>query len=422
MTTNNSLSSRDKFLNMEKTLNSLFFERSEMIKYIMLCLATSSNMIVIGKRGTAKTKVFQTVSDMIKLDDPVVETTQPFKDIMDIPHSEFEAYVQLRIDAATKSLNSPKTKKFFEVGINAYTIPDELFGPLDISALKQGVYRRVIANFAPNSLMCFLDELFKGKDQTLNSLLKFVLERKYFVNGVEETAKTKYFFGASNEFGGKDKLAPFEDRFQVWMPAYYLEDDSNFIDLMKLNCDGFPSYPKEVITLSELEQIEKEVNAVKVTDETLKGLLDVRKKFKDANIDISDRTFCRMIPLIKYAAWYDGRVETTSDDLEIIWVSCWDHNPDMAGEIAKTKQIIQSVIGQEREDLIAIQDRAYAVNKEAATDPDLNGTIIKLQSIKKDLVERVVKTTNQTVKEDVLRAVNNVLVLLSGMAQAKRPK
>lgn len=382
MTTQNS-SLRDKFLNVENTLNSLFIERQEMIKYIMASLAIDGNMIMVGKRGSAKTKIVQTLAELIHVD---------------------------RTDI----------RKFFEVGINAYTIPDEVYGPMDIGALKQGKYVRVDENFGPNSLINFFDEIFKGKDQTLNTMLKYILEKKYSVNGLEKNAVVRWFFGASNEFGDKSKLGPFEDRFNCWLPAFYIEDDDNFMKLLEMNVDGFPSYQKGIIDIAEIDAIQAEVKAVRVSKETIVALKDVRKKFFGNNNEVSDRTFCRILALLKYSAWYDGRTETTSDDLEIMWVSCWDHTADMKGEIAKTKQIIQSVIGQEREDLIAIQDKVEGMIKTAATDTDLKGTVRMLNSIKKDLTERKIKKTNEKTREEVLRTINNVIVLLSGMAQRQK--
>ena len=89
--------------------------------------------------------------------------------------------------------------KYFEYLLTRFTEPNELFGPVDIAAFREGRYTRRLENMLPTAEIVFLDEIFKSNSAILNSLLHVINERK-FQNGPEVVQVPLIsLFAASNE-------------------------------------------------------------------------------------------------------------------------------------------------------------------------------------------------------------------------------
>jgi MoxR-like ATPase len=109
---------------------------------------------------------------------------------------------------------------YFEALLGRFTAPEDLYGPVDLSAIENGEFRRRVEGYAPAAEVLFLDEVFRGGPGILNSLLSLVNER-VFHNGRDVVrVPARVIVGASNSLPSPDgeeapELSAIADRWAV---------------------------------------------------------------------------------------------------------------------------------------------------------------------------------------------------------------
>jgi len=198
-----------------------------LLNWVLACLIARENVLLLGGPGVAKTEIAEITFRWLGLAPPHASLdaglTSPKPE-------DFHLWWNERV------AREKKQQKYFRYLLSRFTQPDELFGPIEISLLRQGVLTHI--NFGmltgPGVRAAFLDEVFKASSSILNSLLTLTQEREYFNLGGMVRSDLVMFIGASNELpgglatgafglgsGGEDfnLLYAFLDRFPVRIEA-----------------------------------------------------------------------------------------------------------------------------------------------------------------------------------------------------------
>ena len=103
--------------------------------------------------------------------------------------------------------------QYFERLLTRFTVPEELFGPLSISALEADRYERHTAGYLPEATIAFIDEVFKANSAILNALLTLLNEREFDNGAVRLRCPLISVIGATNTVPDDEVGEAFFDRF-----------------------------------------------------------------------------------------------------------------------------------------------------------------------------------------------------------------
>jgi MoxR-like ATPase len=153
-----------------------------------------------------------------------------------------------------------KNGKSFEYLMGRYSTPDEIFGPVSISKLKQDEYERILSGYLPDSEIVFLDEIWKASPAIQNSLLTAINERIYRNGTKEIKIPLKLLIAASNELPQKDLgLEALWDRFIIRVNVENIKESENFKKL--IDNDNEEDVYRDILP-EELKFTEEEYNSI----------------------------------------------------------------------------------------------------------------------------------------------------------------
>lgn len=258
---------------------------------------------------------------------------------------------------------------YFETLLTPFSVPEELFGPVDlVGYADKGVYRRISHGAITEAFIAFVDEIYKANSAILNCLLTITNERLVHEVGMPpQRVPLRTMFAASNETPSESSLDALDDRFVLRQVVQYITDDQNFISLVTGHMSKIDDVQAS-ISLADLEAAQAECMTIKGSTEALQGLQTLRHLLAQEGIIVSDRTWNHLGPVLKARAWLDGQDTVDIETLTCMAHVCWKNPKDMKA----VERIVYNVACPLALRAIDIEDKAAEMFSKAPADTDPN--------------------------------------------------
>lgn len=338
---------KQKIQTLLADMNTGLIDREPAIKAALLSLFAAENLVLIGPPGTAKSMVARRVAQHIQTDDHAVA-------LQDNSHPSPGNHHQTDTDPHDAS-------RYFEYLLTKFSTPEEIFGPLSISALKADRFRRNTAGYLPTVQVAFLDEIFKASSSILNALLTILNERIFHNGNQPQRVPLRSLIAASNELPtGQEELGALYDRFLMRMFVGPVRDDQ-----MHRLFDT-PSEAHQATTpiterdLQAVDAAAQQVTVPQAVREAIRGIWVAHKDaFKeDRRETLSDRRLVKLLKLLRVSAATNHRTEVDLSDVMLLQHCLWNH-PD---NLEKVRDIVVSTLkSHSRMVPVAGEDEVYEV-------------------------------------------------------------
>jgi len=241
--------------------------------------------------------------------------------------------------------------KAFEYLMSRFSTPDEIFGPVSISRLKAcDRYERVTAGYLPEADVVFLDEIWKAGPAIQNTLLT-VINEKVFRNGDQEIRMPlKLLVAASNELPTQGEgLEALWDRFIIRIVSECIKDEAEFYKMLLDDEKDDVKTDRWQITNEEYTDWQQRIAEIKVSQEVLGCITEIRKGLKGVEVDgaeqhrpiyVSDRRWKKIVNLMKTSAFVHGRNEVTAMDVLPVYHCLWNEPSEIMG----TKKMVVAAL------------------------------------------------------------------------------
>lgn len=226
---------------------------------------------------------------------------------------------------------------YFEYLLTKFSTPEELFGPLSITALKADRFQRNTEGYLPSVELAFLDEVFKASSSILNALLTIMNERVFHNGAKVQPAPLRALIAASNELpSDQEELSALYDRFLVRCFVDYVSEDG-LTQLLGLTNTSTAALSPVHLNSLDLQQLREQALAVTVPADIAKVLQAIwlahRQTFKeDRREQLSDRRLMKCLNLLRTSAASNERQQVDLSDLLLLKDCLWNH-PDNAGKV-----------------------------------------------------------------------------------------
>jgi MoxR-like ATPase len=263
-----------------EALDTQFLGKSEVIRLLLIAVVAREHAVLIGPPGTAKSALLRTLASLLDT-------------------------------------------RYFEYLLTRFTEPNEIFGPVDIAAFRDGSYRRRTAGMLPEAEVVFLDEVFKSNSAILNALLSLLNERRYTSGGQVIECPLISAFGASNEVPADESLSALFDRFLLRIRSDNL-DAYHFNELLQLGIDHEVrrlrrQHAVPLVTGAELHaMVEELAQRLQFSDAFLSSYKGLIFQIRAEGVSISDRRVVKMLKLFAASAYLDGRSHADNSDLFVL--------------------------------------------------------------------------------------------------------
>ena len=285
---------QDRIRDILQCISVGIYGKETILSKVLLCAIAGESMFILGPPGTAKSLIARRLKSI-------------FRDAM-----------------------------AFEYLMSRFSTPDEIFGPISISKLKnEDKYERLIEGYLPDASVVFLDEIWKAGPAIQNSLLTAINER-IFKNGTSLIhLPMKVLIAASNELPEEGQgLEALWDRFLIRIVSNSIDDESLFFYMVKNDTSLEVELPDSlVINDDEYCYWQGEIKKILIPDEVCSIVSVLRKLLKaegdkeghqQSDFYVSDRRWKKAFRLMQTSAFLNGRDSVNITDLLILYHCLWN--------------------------------------------------------------------------------------------------
>jgi MoxR-like ATPase len=330
-----------------------FIGRDEVIDLIALAAVAGEHLFLLGPPGTAKSALIR----------------------------EFAQAVRGR---------------YFEYMLTRFSEPNEIFGPIDIVRLREGVVATVVAGMLPEAEFVFLDELFNANSAILNNLLTVLNERIYRRGLETHRLPLLSLYSASNHLPEDQALQALFDRFLVRCHVRSLERDA----LPRLLTAGWALEShvasESSVSAEEIRSLSTQLYRVDLSA-VMEPYMDALIKIRDLGIGFTDRRAVKVQKLLAASAILCGRTQSTPADLWVLRY-VWDREEQIEPLAALINGILELHPNESRRHPLSLPsahvDGEQIARQLNAVESELNDGAKSLSALAR-LKERVTQLADQ---------------------------
>ena len=268
-------------------------ERASLVEAVVLSAVAGEHLLVVGPPGTAKSQ-------------------------------------------AVRRISSALGGRYFEYLLGRFSEPSEIFGPIDLRRLREGVVQTQTDGMLPEAEIAFLDEVFQGSTAILNTLLGLLNERVF------RRAAT---MRSRRRFAPVARLRTPCPMIQIWLPSptdFLLRlwvspvPDAQLEELL----EGGWAADEALTNLATIADVDILARAAKSADMTRvrSHLAEALRLLRGAGVELSDRRAVKTQKLIAAAAVLDGRATPDDGDLwPLVWAVPTLEGQTLAREVLRDK-------------------------------------------------------------------------------------
>lgn len=232
----------------------------------------------------------------------------------------------------------------FEYLMSRFSTPDEIFGPVSISKLKDAdTYERIIEGYLPSANVAFLDEIWKAGPAIQNALLTIINEKIYRNGQFSIHVPLKGLIAASNELPAQGQgLDALWDRFLIRCLVGGIVDESEF-DRMISSMDESEPMVDATLQITDEEYVawERGITLIKIHYSVFEVIHHLKDQIEQYNrkvqneglvtnpLYVSDRRWKKIVKLLKTSAYLNGSDTIRLSDCTLLAYCLWSEIEQM---------------------------------------------------------------------------------------------
>lgn len=340
----------EKICNIKNSINDVVVDREQELDLLLCGVLSGEHCLLVGDFGTAKTMLTNMLVSSIE-----------------------------------------GAEKFF-VLLNKFSTPEEVFGPINIPKLKEGLYCRNIKGKLPTVHIAYIDEIFKASTAILNTLLRVLNEREYEDDCGSIKCPLITCIASSNEWpdmaDGKE-LGPLFDRFLIRKHVKTICKKESLSRIV-FNRNRELKIQKK-LGLSEIEKLNKATDLMtSYWDNKLKDAFEeIVISLYNEGVLVSNRRLFNSVKVVNAYALLQGNDEATVSDLIVLKDILWNNYKSDYEKTYKTVIRISSPWQSKMTDIETSIDSIEEEGKNITKGKDNTKVCIdlinKLKIIKEDL-------------------------------------